>query len=62
MVPFANSLSFFIGAVITEVWMWRAKKSGERYIIPLASGAGAGESLAAAAAAIAMNIKLMFFP
>ncbi len=62
VVPFANSLSFFIGAVITEVWMWRAKKSGERYIIPLASGAVAGESLAAAAAAIAMNIKLMFFP
>jgi OPT family oligopeptide transporter len=62
VVPFANSFSFFIGAVITEVWMWRAKKSGEQYIIPLASGAVAGESLAAAAAAIALNIKLMFFP
>ncbi|WP_083458214.1 OPT family oligopeptide transporter [Sandaracinus amylolyticus] len=48
VVPFANALSFFIGAVIAELWMRFGKETGERYIIPLASGAVAGESLAAA--------------
>ncbi|MDQ3037907.1 MAG: OPT/YSL family transporter, partial [Myxococcota bacterium] len=48
IVPFANALSFFIGAVIAEIWTRTNKKTAERYIIPLASGAIAGESLAAA--------------
>jgi OPT family oligopeptide transporter len=48
VVPFANALSFFLGAVIGEVWLRTRKASAERYIIPLASGAVAGESLAAA--------------
>jgi uncharacterized oligopeptide transporter (OPT) family protein len=52
VVPFANALSFFIGAVIAEVWTRTHKESAERYIIALASGAVAGESLAAALYAI----------
>lgn len=48
VVPFANAFSFFVGAVIAELWMRFHKASGERYIIALASGAVAGESLAAA--------------
>ncbi len=52
IVPFANAFSFFIGAVIAEVWMRVAKKSAERFIVPLASGAVAGESIVAAGVAI----------
>ncbi len=52
VVPFANALSFFLGAVISAVWVRMHKASGERYIVPLASGAVAGESLAAAAYAL----------
>lgn len=48
VVPFANALSFFIGAVISLVWTRVHKQTAERFIIPLASGAVAGESLAAA--------------
>jgi uncharacterized oligopeptide transporter (OPT) family protein len=52
VVSFANSLSFFIGAVIAWIWMKKWSENGDRYIVPLASGAIAGESLAAAAFAI----------
>jgi OPT family oligopeptide transporter len=52
IVPFANAFSFFIGAVLAEIWMRSHKASAERFIIPLASGAVAGESLAAAAYAM----------
>jgi putative OPT family oligopeptide transporter len=52
IVPFQNSLSFFIGAVIAEVWTRVAKQSAERFIVPIASGAVAGESIVAAGIAI----------
>lgn len=52
IVPFANALSFFIGACITEVWSRVHKESAERYIIAVASGAIAGESLAVAGFAV----------
>jgi len=52
IVPFANAFSFFIGAVIAEVWMRVAKQSAERFIVPLASGAVAGESIVGAGVAI----------
>ncbi len=52
VVSFANSLAFFLGAVIAWVWMKQNATTGERYIVPLASGAVAGESLAAAGFAI----------
>jgi len=52
VVPFANSLSFFIGALLAVVWTRVHRSSANRYIIPVASGAVAGESLASAAYAI----------
>lgn len=59
VVSFANSLSFFIGSLIALVWMKQHKETGERYIVPLASGAIAGESLAAAAYAIANSLGII---
>jgi OPT family oligopeptide transporter len=58
VVPFQNALSFFVGAVIAEVWRASSKKSAERFVVPLASGAVAGESLATAASAIAKNLMV----
>ncbi len=52
VVPFQNSFSFFIGAVITAVWTKLHKESAERYVIPAASGAIAGESITGAGYAI----------
>jgi uncharacterized oligopeptide transporter (OPT) family protein len=52
VVDFPNSLSFFVGAVIAELWTRANKVSGEKYIIPLASGIVAGESLLSAGEAI----------
>lgn len=48
VVPFQNSLSFFLGAVIALIWQRANPKSAERYIIPIASGVVAGESLLSA--------------
>ncbi|MBN8612918.1 MAG: OPT/YSL family transporter [Deltaproteobacteria bacterium] len=48
VVPFQNSFSFFIGAVIALIWQRTNPKSAERYIIPIASGVVAGESLLSA--------------
>ena len=45
VVPFANSLSFFIGAMLAFIWTKVSKRTGDLYIIPVASGAVAGESL-----------------
>jgi uncharacterized oligopeptide transporter (OPT) family protein len=56
VVPFANSLAFFVGAVIAELWTRLNKRTAERFVVPLASGAVAGESLAAAAYAILANL------
>ena len=42
---FSNSMAFAIGAIIAWGWMKGAAKSGEKFIIPIASGLVAGESL-----------------
>jgi OPT family oligopeptide transporter len=46
--PFANSLSFFIGALLAFVWTKVKPRQAELYTIPIASGAVAGESLVSA--------------
>jgi uncharacterized oligopeptide transporter (OPT) family protein len=56
VVPFANALAFFIGAVITVVWQRWHTSSAARYLIPVASGVVAGESLAAALQAMMANL------
>ena len=45
VVPFANSLSFFIGACIAMLWGKLSRRTAELFVIPVASGAVAGESL-----------------
>lgn len=58
VVPMTNALSFFVGAVIAMLWLRADEKSGEKYIVPIASGVVAGESLTAAAYAIGENLGL----
>jgi len=45
VIPFFNSLSMFIGAVIALVLEKRTPAFAEKYIIPVASGIIAGESI-----------------
>ncbi|MCM2323753.1 MAG: OPT/YSL family transporter [Oligoflexia bacterium] len=45
VIPFFNSLSMFIGAVIALVLSKAAPKTAETYIVPVSSGLIAGESL-----------------
>ena len=52
MLPFANSLSFTIGAIISWIWGRLHKPSNQTFNVPLASGLVAGESLIAAAIAM----------
>jgi uncharacterized oligopeptide transporter (OPT) family protein len=56
VMPFSNSLSFAIGAVLVGVWSWMNKKSSDLYYVPVASGMIAGESLVAALIAIACTV------
>jgi uncharacterized oligopeptide transporter (OPT) family protein len=56
VIPFQNSLSFAIGAVIATVWMRAHRKSADTFNVPIASGLVAGESLMAALIAIACTI------
>jgi len=52
VVPFQNSLAFFVGALLSEIWAKINKKNAELYVVPVASGAVAGESLMCALIAI----------
>jgi uncharacterized oligopeptide transporter (OPT) family protein len=58
VVPFANSLAFFWGAVVAAIWSRVHPASAARYVVPIASGVVAGESLAAALYAMASNLGL----
>ncbi len=57
IVPFANSFSFAIGAVIAWAWEKGHKRSAEDYNVPIASGFVAGESLMSAAIAMFQTIS-----
>jgi hypothetical protein len=56
VVPFQNSLSFALGAVIAAIWTLIDRKRADKYNIPIASGLVAGESLMAAVIAIASTV------
>jgi uncharacterized oligopeptide transporter (OPT) family protein len=56
VMPFQNTLSFAIGAVIVTVWQKLNKKNSDIFAIPVASGFIAGESLVAALIAIACTL------
>ena len=55
VVPWSNSLAFFLGAAIAEV-IRRQYRSYEPYTVPVASGLIAGESLVAIAITIATTV------
>lgn len=52
VMPFQNTFSFAIGAVIGLLWLRLSSRSAEAYTVPIASGLIAGESLMAALLAI----------
>jgi uncharacterized oligopeptide transporter (OPT) family protein len=52
VIPFQNSLSFAIGAVLAWAWSVYNRKQAEMFTVPVASGFVAGESLVAALIAI----------
>ncbi|HVV00551.1 MAG TPA: OPT family oligopeptide transporter, partial [Verrucomicrobiae bacterium] len=56
VVPFQNSVSFAIGAILVEVWTRLNKKQCNLFAVPIASGLVAGESLIAALIAIACTV------
>lgn len=60
VMPFSNSFSFAIGAVLVAVWARIRKKNCETYYVPIASGLIAGESLVLALIAIACTIVGLF--
>lgn len=45
VMPFANCFSFAIGALVSYIWTKINQKSGDVFIVPVASGAIAGESI-----------------
>ncbi|HOS75543.1 MAG TPA: OPT/YSL family transporter, partial [Verrucomicrobiota bacterium] len=53
VMPFANSLSFALGAVLVLLWSRARRRAADLYYVPVASGLIAGESLVAALIAIA---------
>jgi len=60
VMGFANSFSFFVGALIAFIWSKINKRTADLFVIPVASGAVAGESLICALLAMynaAMAVK-----
>lgn len=53
VVPFQNSLSFALGAVIAWLWTKLHKRTADAYSFPIAAGVIAGESIVAALLAMA---------
>jgi OPT family oligopeptide transporter len=53
VVPFQNSLSFALGALLAWIWMKVHKPTAERYTYPIAAGLIAGESIVLALLAMA---------
>jgi uncharacterized oligopeptide transporter (OPT) family protein len=56
VIPFQNSLSFAIGALIAWAWTRWYKNSADKFNVPIASGLVAGESLVAAIIAILCTV------
>jgi len=56
VMPFPNSLSFAIGAIVVTAGSKGNRKSPALYYVPIASGLIAGQSLIAAIIAIACTV------
>lgn len=61
-MPFQNSLSFALGAVIAALWTRFRRRSADTYNIPIASGLIAGESIVLAIVAILATLSLAAAP
>lgn len=59
VIPFFNSLSMFIGAVIATILYKKYPAIGEKYVIPVCSGIIAGESLLGIFIAIMQSAGLL---
>nr|MCR5662446.1 OPT/YSL family transporter [bacterium] len=60
VIPFYNSLSMFIGALIVHFMEKKAKQTADDYVIPVASGIIAGESLIGVGIALYMALPGLF--
>jgi uncharacterized oligopeptide transporter (OPT) family protein len=56
VIPFQNSLSFAIGALVAFIWTKISQENAEKYNVSVASGFVAGESLIAAVMAILCTV------
>lgn len=56
VIPFQNSISFALGALITFLWEKSNSRQAEMFNVPIASGFVAGESLVAAVIAILCTV------
>ena len=56
VIPFYNSLSMFLGAVIATLLQKKKPALAERFVVPVSSGVIAGESLVGVGIALAMAI------
>ena len=57
IMPFSNTLAFFIGAMIAFIWSKINHKNADIYNIPIASGLVAGESIMSAMIAIMQSFS-----
>jgi putative OPT family oligopeptide transporter len=62
VMPFSNSLAFFLGALFAYIWSKISKTTAQLYTVPVASGAVAGESLICAFIAIFEAAQALLHP
>jgi uncharacterized oligopeptide transporter (OPT) family protein len=58
LLPFANPISMFLGAVAAWLWTRQSRAHAERYVVPVSSGVIAGESIVSVAIALVNNLVL----
>jgi uncharacterized oligopeptide transporter (OPT) family protein len=58
ILPFANPLSMFLGAIAAWAWSRRNQAHAERYVVPVSSGIIAGESIVSVGIALVNNLIL----
>lgn len=55
-MPFQNTFSFAVGAIVAWLWQRANCKHQEEFCVPVASGFVAGEALVAALIAVACTV------
>jgi OPT family oligopeptide transporter len=58
LLPFANPLSMFLGAIAAWLWSKHRQTHAERYLVPVSSGIIAGESIVSVGIALINNFIL----